>query len=427
MKPKLLENLFIHKENNRIIYLNEEAPDWITINVSYEPIFNLFDGHNTEDNLFDFVRENYSNEGNIIIPQLKIFFRTSNIFSNNFPKVNNRNSSINRRIKPKYIYLTLTDNCNLKCKYCYATERTKQNDIGLNDWIGYIDQILKFSKHCTFIFTGGEPLLVEYVYDLASYIKSRNCESILLTNGTQIDTLHKAKQLQELFSLIKISLDSNKEEITTELRGEGVVNKVQKAYSLLKDVEANVVILSTVNSLTINDVDEFSKYFENNVSFQPFYEMGRGRENENLSISGKDYYYSLTRADIFKLLPTFHNNIHNYKNKPFKRCAFAIEEISVDSSGNIYPCHMLHYEELNCGNISESDFEHIYYESEILREMRSINVDSISQCKGCTFRNFCGGACRARVDITKNGIDGVNEFCDFEKKAILDALLYSYG
>jgi radical SAM protein with 4Fe4S-binding SPASM domain len=428
MYPKLINNLYIHEENNRILYFNPEAPDWITINTKYKNIFELFDGNNNENSLFNFIDANHASESELLKQQFREFIKTSNILENNFyPHPFNNNLKHEHNIKPKYIYVTITDKCNLNCIYCYAKERKDQPDNNLNNWLKYIDDILSFNNECTFVFTGGEPLIAQNIFQLASYIKSKNCQNILLTNGTQINTKEIAQKVVDLFSDIRISLDSLDELINSKLRGNNLVSDIIKAYELLKSCNANVRILSTVNSLTKDDVESFADFFDNNVVFQPFYEMGLGRIHNNLSLTGEEYYNSLTKTDVFKYLQGFHKNIHNYRNRPFKRCAFAVEEISLDSSGNIFPCHMLHYENLNCGNLNTKKFEEIYCNSTILKELRNINVDSMIQCKECIFRNICGGACRARVDITKNGISGINSFCEFEKKSILDALLYSYG
>lgn len=164
------------------------------------------------------------------------------------------------------------------------------------------------------------------------------------------------------------------------------------------------------------------------MNFQPLYQdIGRARGNEDLSISGLQYYNALIETGKFKLLPYFHDNIHNYRNNPYKRCAMANEELSIDADGNVFPCHMLHFENLTCGNLNKERISDIYKNSAVLNELRTVNVDTIQKCKVCAYRNICGGACRARVDINKSGIKGVNDFCEFEKKSILDALLYSYG
>jgi radical SAM protein with 4Fe4S-binding SPASM domain len=112
---------------------------------------------------------------------------------------------------------------------------------------------------------------------------------------------------------------------------------------------------------------------------------------------------------------------------PCKRFAMAHEELSIDADGYLFPCHMLHFEKYICGNLNTERMADVYKNSAVLNELRMVNVDTIPKCKKCVYRNICGGACRARVDVAKHGIKGEDDFCSFEQKTILDALLYSYG
>ena len=111
----------------------------------------------------------------------------------------------------------------------------------------------------------------------------------------------------------------------------------------------------------------------------------------------------------------------------FDEISIAIEELSIAPNGDLYPCHMLHCPELRIGNLNKDDISKLYYKSPLLKELRGINVDTIEQCKTCEVRNFCGGACRARIDFKKYGLKGNDSFCVFEKESILDALMYSFG
>lgn len=428
VKPDLASGLYIHSHDQRVLYFNPEPPDWITINERYKQIFDLFDGNHTLDSINSFIYEQYPGEREVLIPQIDEFVKTSNVLAQNQHKSRAKNTKdINAPELPKYIYITLTDRCNLRCKYCYAEERNKTDDADLDTWSRYVHDIISFAGTPIFIFTGGEPLLVPFVYDLAEIIQKAGCENILLTNGTQITTEDIANRVANLFQLVKLSLDTLDENVSSQLRGKGIVKKAHRAFNLLKDAGCNVQILATVTSMTSGNLDAFSKNFDNQVNFQPFYTMGRGRESSKLAVTGQEYYDALTHTNIFRLLPGFHSRIHGYRNSPFKRCAMAREEISLDSSGNVFPCHMLHYPELACGNLNSKSFSEIYSQSSVLGKLRNLDVDSMDQCKICIFRNICGGSCRARVDICKNGVDGVNEFCQFEKNAILDALMYSYG
>jgi radical SAM protein with 4Fe4S-binding SPASM domain len=423
MKPEFVDGIFIHLSSPRVLYLNPEAPDWITINEKYKPILDLFDGKNDEAVIYEYIKKHYYDEYEILLTQIKSMLENINIFKHN---QNNYYSNANDYCKPKYIYITLTDSCNLKCSYCYATERKIQGDTSYEIWRNYISDIIDFSCKPVFTFTGGEPLTVPYVFDLASCIKEHGCECILLTNGTLIDNNEKAQKISQLFDFVKISLDSINKDISDELRGEGVLEKVINAHKLLLQNNCNVQIMATVTQKTMETVDDFSEYFNNNVNFQPLYNIGRSKTTNNLEISGKQYYDALTKKGKFKHLHGYANKILNFKNKPYKRCSYAKEELSIDSNGNVFPCHMMHYDNLLCGNLKNEKIKDIYEKSLVLNKLRKINVDTLPECKICVYRNFCGGGCRARNDISKQGIEGWNEFCEFEQMEILDALLYSY-
>jgi MoaA/NifB/PqqE/SkfB family radical SAM enzyme len=184
---------------------------------------------------------------------------------NNFVK----NNSVNA---PKYIYLTLTDACNLKCIYCYATERKKRENANYKTWEKYVLDIIDFAGKPVFTFTGGEPLFIPYIFDLADYIKGRGCDCILLTNGTLINSTETADRVVQLFYMVKISLDTQDESISRELRGPGIVEKVRNAFNLLTSRKCNAQILATVTSKTYQNLESFSVSFNNQVQFQPLYQ-----------------------------------------------------------------------------------------------------------------------------------------------------------
>jgi len=423
-KPILVDNIFIHSDNNRILYLNPNIPDWITINEVYKPIFDLFNGINDEKTIIKFIKKHFANEEKQLIMQIRKLINTSGIFTRN----KNNYKNIKRKVKTlNSIYLTITDDCNLECKYCYAVERNKKENATLEKWIEYVSLLIKFAGKPVFTFTGGEPLIVPYIFELASFIKNKGCKTILLTNGTMINSTEIALKIKKHFDLIKISLDSLDEKINAHLRGIEVQEKVKKAFQLLSSSGCNVNILSTITSMNCDNLDEFSNYFNHQVNFQPLYTMGRANINNCLLISGEQYYNALTKTGKFNLLHYYHERIFNFKNDPNFRCSMAETELSINPNGDVFPCHMLHYDKYNCGNLNSVNIKDIYYNSNMLNEIRKINVDNIPQCKSCNYKYFCGGACRGRINITRDGLLGNDEFCVFEQNQILDALMYSYG
>jgi radical SAM protein with 4Fe4S-binding SPASM domain len=348
----------------------------------------------------------------------------SKIFKHNYTQENRAGNNGANALRQ--VYLTLTDSCNLKCVYCYATERKKRDNAPFETWKKYVADIIEFAGKLVFNFTGGEPLTVPYALDLASYIKERGRECFLLTNGTFINTEEIADKIAALFDMEKISLDTDDENISKELRGAGIVEKAKNAYNLLQKRKCNVQIMATTTAKTRQNMADFADRFT--VQFQPLYrDIGRARDSGDLSITGEEYYNALTERGKFWILHQYHDTIHSFRNNPCKRCAFANEELSVDADGNVFPCHMLHFEKYLCGNLNTQRITDIYKNSAVLNELREVNVDTIPKCKKCVYRNICGGGCRARVDIPKLGVKGADDFCVFEQRTILDALLYSHG
>jgi len=424
--PNLSKTLYIFSKDDRILYLEPEYPDWISINVRYKGIFDLFDGRHSVGDISRFIKENHQNESDLLIDQISSLIKTSRIFEQDTSVIPQNFKARESRLK--YVYLTLTDDCNLNCRYCYAKARSKASSLDVQAWYTFVDRLLAFSNPLTFIFTGGEPLLVPYLFELTTYINNHGSSCILLTNGTKIDNKETAKSIAECFELIKVSLDSHRPETCSELRGHGTLDKVIAALGLLDDAKANYTVLATVSKLNKEDLDDFAQYFNDKVSFQPLYRMGSAKTESELFISGDEYYDALTRTGLFKYLSSYHRNIHSYRGNPSKRCAMATEELSIGPNGDLYPCHMLHYPELKVGNLSsEESIEDLYNKSKVLSDLRALTVDSIPQCRDCFVRNLCAGGCRARLDFYSDGLEGNDSFCIFEKRLILDALLYSYG
>ena len=88
--------------------------------------------------------------------------------------------------------LYLTENCNLKCKYCYEKNKTT-NEIDFENIKSIIDyEIKQNNKNSLINFYGGEPLLrKDLIYKTINYIKSKNTKTKfnfgLATNGMLLD------------------------------------------------------------------------------------------------------------------------------------------------------------------------------------------------------------------------------------------------
>ena len=174
--------------------------------------------------------------------------------------------SDNFKRKIDYLRLSVTDRCNLRCKYCMPGEGIRL--AGREELLTY-EEILKAVK----IFgdlgirklrlTGGEPLLRDDILELVSGLSElKDIEDIsITTNGILLE-----KYLERLYGLgissINISLDSldgkSYRQITRGGDVERVIRAINKAVDIgIKRVKVNVVASSVLKT---EDIEGFIKW-----------------------------------------------------------------------------------------------------------------------------------------------------------------------
>ena len=99
------------------------------------------------------------------------------------------------------IGLMVTRRCNLKCTYCKIKDNSpniKEKELTQGQWKRIIKKFMK-NKHDHFLFTGGEPLLYDPIYELIDYT-SKYALTSLITNATLLDknNFHKLQNLDFL-------------------------------------------------------------------------------------------------------------------------------------------------------------------------------------------------------------------------------------
>lgn len=92
---------------------------------------------------------------------------------------------------PVLAELAITDRCNIRCRFCYASCQKETSDQMTEMSVKECKQILRVIRHDAGVpsvsFTGGEPMLRPEIFDLIEYAhKSLKMRVNLITNGTLI-------------------------------------------------------------------------------------------------------------------------------------------------------------------------------------------------------------------------------------------------
>lgn len=333
--------------------------------------------------------------------------------------------------KPYYLnalYLNMTKECNLNCIYCFASAREEKGHrkLEIDDYKRILNSVKQLcSDKMSIIFTGGEPLLSDNTIPVAEYAKVLGFSAKILTNATLINEKNVDK-LSKIFDLFKISIDGSSQQIHDHYRGNGNYQKTIKAIELLKSREANVQVAMTVTKENVEDISAMNKKWGEMLTYQPLFPLGRAKNNDKTNaLNGNEYYDALCVNEKINPFSDIENIINAHKtNNSIMKCSLGDGELSISFTGDVYPCQLLHNEKFYLGNIQEKSLEEIY-NSEKNTNYKFHTVERIDKCKGCDFRYLCGGACQARHFSETGSIDVAGEFCEYEKKGIINGLISS--
>lgn len=189
----------------------------------------------------------------------------------------------------EYLRVSVTDKCNLRCKYCMPEGGVKlldHKDILTLEEIDRIVSIMSRLDIKKVRFTGGEPLVRKNLESLIKSVSSRGIDTRLTTNGIllseKLDTLIEAG-----LKGINISIDTLNRDRFLWLTGvdgfEKVYDSLQKSVKSGLNVKVNSVLMKGFNDDEIEKIAAISKEYPVDVRFIELMPIGVGRNYEGVS------------------------------------------------------------------------------------------------------------------------------------------------
>ncbi len=201
--------------------------------------------------------------------------------------------------KINYVRISVTDRCDLRCKYCMPTSNPyflkKKDLLSLKELELISDQLIKLGIKKIRV-TGGEPLIrkdiIQYFKFLSSRLKTNKIDEVLLTtNGTQLKKY--AKNLSDFgIKRVNVSLDSLIEQKFNFITNGGNLNEVIDGIFLAKSnnikVKINTVLLKNFNEDEIISLMKWCGKNDFTLSFievMPVGEISYSRSKQYLPVS----------------------------------------------------------------------------------------------------------------------------------------------
>ncbi len=321
-----------------------------------------------------------------------------------------------------HIALFITQECNLKCTYCYVDggnygsggDMTREVAFRSVNWL--IEQS-KDMKKLDIAFFGGEPLLnFTLMKEVVQYAQKRGEESCkefgfnITTNASLLNnemiTFLKENKIKPL-----ISFDGPKEIQDTQRPFKNgkrssydvIAPKIKKLLEILPDSQCRATIVGSTNLLAVDkalsEIGFRSKYltavswplFNNNDTPLPNRDLAgmfnrAEAEAQDLLTGIKER--NLERLNGLKDSGVLFFSLEGFVNgqKRFFPCGAGRSHMAVSCSGDVYLCHRFVGSKAHrLGNIFSGDLDRDIYQTSALQFQ--------DECKNCFAKYLCAGGC----------------------------------
>ncbi len=338
----------------------------------------------------------------------------------------------------------MTNRCNLRCRHCYieAEDKAYGGELTTAEAKTFIDDLADM-KVPVLLFSGGEPLLRDDLYELGAYAAARGIRPVISTNGTLI-TPEAARRIKEAgFQYVGVSIDGD-EEVHDFFRGrkgcfaetlQGIRNSLAAGNKTGVRFTANKLNRHTLPAIL--DLVEREK-IERFCMYHLVY-AGRGKDMADLDTTAEEKRQTIDllidrtldfhrRGVECEILTTDNHADGVYILQHIERtqperveevrqlltlhggCSAGEKMANVDPRGNVHACQF--WGHVTLGNVRERPFSAIWRHDrgEFLTELRGKAGKLKGRCGECRYRDLCGG-CRIRAEAAGGDLWGEDPAC----------------
>lgn len=368
----------------------------------------------------------------------KSIVRKFDVFIDNYTYINYKRI---RNIVPSMLVISLTRDCFMRCRYCYADAHCSnvtnpENSMDIKE----IERIIVEAKRLEIShieLTGGDPFVREDIFEVLDLFEKYHVTTALSTKKILNDFEIKKLAGYDVIHELQISLDTLDDEIEEMLiSSRNYSTKMLKVIEKLVQSGINVKVNSVITKYNINDIYDLTMRL-NSMGVKTHiispYTANLGRNEEDFFPDIEQYEKLFANLDNMKLqmkidhpvaeLITLCNREQLYHEKGDVVCSAGMDGFIIAPNGDVSVCERMAYSSFTIGNIKNSSIMDIW-NSEKLESFASPQVEQFegTRCDNCEEREFCieqRGICYVHSFILNGSIYSPDNFCkyyDFKKR-----------
>lgn len=311
--------------------------------------------------------------------------------------------------------LELSHECDYGCKYCYSGAGKKlDNELSFSEVCDVVNQAKDLGVQIIVIIGGGEPLLYPYIKELIIHIFSKQIGIILFTNGSHLDNkMADFLWVYDVFPVLKVN--GIRPKTINWLCGNPYAYKyLIKALSNLQcsgyTAEKGKIGISTI--ICRQNYDEILPLWQwvRNNNLIPYFErispQGRAIKS-NMHISSDELKIMFDR--LSEIDKNYYDIQWDSNHPPLagSSCNRHFYSLYIKSNGEVIPCSGI---DRSVGNVRDKYLKNIIKESDVLQELRNIDLTIKGKCKDCDDKLHCYG-CRGNAYQMSNDYLAEDPFC----------------
>ena len=196
----------------------------------------------------------------------------------------------NYLVSPSSVTIYITQYCGKACRHCVTESHSnidQSSEYDLHKWKEILLNLKRIGV-MGIVFTGGEPLSKNDIFEILSFADSLDFRISLLTDldGIDISVVQKLKELKNLLD-IQTSLDGATADSHDFIRGKGSFEKTLERLEVFSSSGIEYTISCSINSMNIVEIDEIAdiskKYNASYLYLNPVAPYGRAK------LAMKDY------------------------------------------------------------------------------------------------------------------------------------------
>ncbi len=311
----------------------------------------------------------------------------------------------------------VTQACDLNCKHCY--DRSKRSPLTLDQGLRVLDDLRSFCRSRyvggQVTFTGGNPLLYPYFFELYRAASERGFALAILGNPSPREQIEELLKIQRL-THYQVSLEGLPDH-NDMMRGPGHFDRTIEFLSILQDLEVPSMVMLTLTKDNIDHVLPLADILHDRTDAFTFNRLSMVGEAANLELPSHDdykafleeYRQAAERNPILGLKDNLFNILLFQKGLPLfggctgYGCGAAFNFIALLPDGEAHACRK--FPSL-IGNIHEQSIGEIY-DSELARRYRN----GTNACRSCNIRPVCGGCLAVTYSCGLNIFEDRDPYC----------------